>query len=167
MNTKLHVVPKYGLALLLIGCGQPLPCPDCNSEDDEAIPDLPCGGADLQTDDFNCGMCGNECVVYRAGTDYEAGNCREGRCGPHWYNKQYPLADAGNLPKASCQDVCAEHSVSCVVQGCSGKTGYMCHIGDDFSPACTPIDWTGLCTAHVPWPDFGGSVIPVLYCCCE
>ncbi|KAF2683914.1 hypothetical protein K458DRAFT_487474 [Lentithecium fluviatile CBS 122367] len=34
---------------------------------------LPCGGADLMTDDNNCGTCGNKCG--------ELQNCRNGRCG--------------------------------------------------------------------------------------
>ncbi len=71
------------LGLVLAACRPGQPCPSC--EDDEAelgdvadVPaDLPCGGADLQTDDFNCGECGNICTVKADGTDYEAGGmCR-------------------------------------------------------------------------------------------
>jgi hypothetical protein len=154
------------VVVLLAGCGPSDLCPDC--VDEEPIPDLPCGGADLQTDDLNCGTCGNECWVDGKGTDYEAGSCHEGQCGPHWYYKQYLSAGgpSGEFPKASCDDVCTENSVSCVAEGCSGKTGYMCGLGD-FTGECPPIDWTGPCAMDVPWPDFGGSVIPVLTCCCE
>jgi hypothetical protein len=51
--------------LSLTGCRGALPCPDCDPDDDPmaegAVPDLPCGGADLQTDALNCGSCEQFC----------------------------------------------------------------------------------------------------------
>jgi hypothetical protein len=54
-------MPRLALALLAIGCSQPPPCSDC-------------GGicVDLQSDDANCGACGQACAQ---GTRCESGRC--------------------------------------------------------------------------------------------
>ena len=68
-NTTLRA-SFLSMALLLsamAACHDPLPCPDCDEadiadepNDTEPMPDLPCGGADLVTDNSNCGACGNQ-----------------------------------------------------------------------------------------------------------
>jgi len=60
--------------LPLVACRPGQPCPTCDADgvgdddlpdDGEDIPDLPCGGADLQTDRYNCGTCGKSCLAAR------------------------------------------------------------------------------------------------------
>jgi len=49
-------------------CGQSQQCDSCDEDQDlgaELVPDLPCAGADLETEDLNCGSCGNECIIGR------------------------------------------------------------------------------------------------------
>lgn len=114
MNNKTTAI--FCLTLLgLTGCrNDVVPCTDCdaNQDDDAPLPDLPCGGADLMTDNLNCGSCGSECALMYEGTPYEAGTCKMGECGPLW---------ADCLPElpmfVTCADVCAGYDLSCV--GCS------------------------------------------------
>src|SRR5690606_20805935 len=119
--------------LALTACGSstptPDPCPDCEGADDmpaEPITDLPCGGADLQNDDLNCGACGNECPVEYADGPFEAGNCNGGKCGPRWF-AAFLGPDPGNdveAPQMTCEEVCADFEAPCVERGCAGLTGY-------------------------------------------
>jgi hypothetical protein len=163
------------LVLTLAGCRGALPCPDCDPDDDpmaeDAVPDLPCGGVDLQTDPLNCGSCGLECPVLYADTEYAVGQCNDGVCGgPYWYEEAYyefPFV----YPAISCAEICANDSRTCVERGCSGKTGYMC--GYLWQEGCLNaefplmIGWTGGCTENVSWPEFDLSLQPALGCCCD
>jgi hypothetical protein len=89
-------IPATALTVLFFlgaaGCNAP-PCPDCeepadvgdadgdgDGDGDEPLPDLPCGGADLMTDNLNCGTCGHECGVWYEGTEYQAGACEQDEC---------------------------------------------------------------------------------------
>ena len=173
MNIKEFLT--LSLILTLAGCRGPLPCPDCEADDEEdPVPDLPCGGADLQTDALNCGSCGNECPIGHAGTEYAVGQCKDGQCGGlNWYEQVY--SDPDDLPQISCAEACASDSATCVEQGCSGKTGYICayFFGEGClftDPFAAITDWTGACADDVPWPDFDppdDGVRPALGCCCE
>jgi len=86
------------LALAALACRPPQPCDEgCEdgaddvSEDSDlpALTDLPCGGADLMTDDLNCGSCGNECYIQDTDTAVTGewrggGHCVDGQCGSVW-----------------------------------------------------------------------------------
>lgn len=168
--TRATILITPALALLLSGCRPSTPCPDC---DDEPIPDLPCGGADLSADNSNCGTCDNACTIDYPGTPYEVGNCSEGECGPRWYVEQYDSIQWNGPPppEVTCEQVCALQGTSCVAQGCSDKTGYMCStlFGEGCSLADDGgiFDWAGACDENVPWPDFYFGWMPMLGCCCE
>ena len=166
---------------LLLGACQPrLPCPDC--DDDDAAeqpedlpmetPDLPCGGADLQSDDANCGECGNSCLV-RGRDEYEAGHCSAGVCGPTWFVEEWleptPL---------TCDEVCGaqiDGSLACRANGCAELTGLVCESIDGggcvvvFPGGSGPLlaEFTGSCSETLPWIDTqaGGSRLAV--CCCD
>src|SRR5690606_25764675 len=116
--------------LAIAGCRDPLPCEDCGEDavgdgdqEEGPLPDLPCGGADLMTDNDNCGTCGNACNVWYEGTDLEAGTCQAGVCGPSWVT-------CGNaeLSAATCEERCAQQDRACVPGGCSGLTGVLFHV---------------------------------------
>jgi hypothetical protein len=64
-RTRSTTLTALLLFLSIAGCRGPLPCTGCEEQgEDESPPDdLPCGGADLMTDNLNCGACGNECAV--------------------------------------------------------------------------------------------------------
>ena len=93
METKTTARAIYLTLALVAGataCGarNPIPCSDCDDAADDMqedpVPDLPFGGADLLTDPLNCGSCGNDCVQY-AGTEWEVGSCQTGVCsGSSW-----------------------------------------------------------------------------------
>jgi len=164
------------LVLILAACRGTLPCPDCDPDDEDLgaedpVTDLPCGGADLQTDVLNCGSCGFECPVLNPDTEYAVGQCNDGVCGgPYWYEEVY-YEFPFDYPAISCAKVCANNSRACVERGCSGKTGYMC--GYFFQEGCLQTllgitDWTGECAENVPWPDYDPpDAQPALGCCCE
>jgi hypothetical protein len=159
------------VALALVGCRAPLPCPECGVADDmeEPVFDLPCGGADLESDVLNCGSCGNVCTVLYPDTQYAVGQCNAGECGgPFWYENEYEHPNV--VPTISCDEVCADYGRTCVAQGCSGKTGYMC--GYFFQEGCLNnffgiTDWLGACTEAVAWPEIDPGVQPAVGCCCE
>jgi hypothetical protein len=163
------------LVLLLASCGPSQPCPSCDSDgaDDDPptdiaqeTPDLPCGGADLQNDSYNCGTCGTICYGGGEG-DYESGACVDGVCGPSWFGLEWleptPL---------TCDDVCADTGQSCRANACSELTGFVCEsvisqpCGTLISGDPPLLDFSGPCDEPVPWPEvwFGGT--RVVYCCC-
>lgn len=162
------------LLLALGACRDPLPCTDCEVSDDEPneeLPpaDLPCSGADLQNDDFNCGVCGVECQLSWPDTVYEAGHCAMGECGPRWVESSFPTPPP-DPPAVSCDDICGDFSVVCVERGCAGKTGYTC--GTTFGQGCAissgdlAADFIGPCSEPVPWPPFDPGTMPIIGCCC-
>lgn len=166
--------------LHLTACNRPPPCPGCVGEDlaveneeEGEPPDLPCGGADLLTDDLNCGACGKTCEVQRPGTQYAAGGCVEGECGPVWSSESSlspPPAEE------TCAQLCSFGDVACVPGGCSGLTAYVCvSVGDfggpcDFAapdnPAITQV--IGGCDDPIPYPNgYDPGVCVDFACCCE
>ena len=119
MLTKIH--PTILALVLLAGCRDPLPCPDCMdvAEDDpdeaEPLPDLPCGGADLLTDNNNCGSCGNECVVSLEGTDLGVWHMCRRKCGADWTQ-----CNDYSGKHENCAEVCAGLDRSCARRAARG-----------------------------------------------
>ena len=168
------------LVLALAACGPNQPCPSCDDGADDdvpadvgEVPDLPCGGADLQTDDFNCGTCGNICSVQAEGTDYQAGGCVDGACDARvWLHQDWPEPSP-----LTCAEVCTTASDgegSCAANGCSGLTAFVCETM--FTEECDVlhggsgpqlVDFSGTCEELIPWPEFtyGGKIH--VFCCCE
>ncbi len=121
-------VKPLGLSLLIavIGCHRSEPCSDneCSDADDNAAhedegnssSDLPCGGADLQSDDLNCGACGNACEISYADTPYSSGHCTNGKCRAQW-DQCSLLSDQGD----TCEELCALSNTKCVARGCPGE----------------------------------------------
>jgi hypothetical protein len=161
------------------GCRDPMPCPDCVAEDDgndndndnddgnddTPLPDLPCGGADLLTDSLNCGTCGQECALWYPGSEYEAGTCSAGVCGPGW-STCYGEYHSYN----TCDEVCAASGEGCVPNGCSGYTGLLFELFA-FDPGCdaysdTPVATLTGCDEPIPWMSTGDEPRQVM-CCCD
>ena len=121
--------------LLAGGCRNPIPCPDCtdNAEDgdppegEDPTPDLPCGGADLLTDNDNCGTCGNVCPTLHTGTEWEAGTCTNGVCGPLWTSSCVNGSGAFN----TCAELCSSGGQTCIAGGCAGLTALLQQVGFD------------------------------------
>lgn len=177
-TTRSKVICKCALALLLnAACRREQACPDCDAEPVLDLPpsDLPCGGANLQTDELNCGACEIECVAHAyEGTPYEVGECRDGECGPVWYEKEYDSIQWNGPPPpdVTCEEICGIYSTSCVAQGCSGKTGFVCSTTFGWGCSLTeedgyPVDRFGACDEVVPWPEFDPGVVPQVGCCCR
>jgi hypothetical protein len=157
-------------------CRDKLPCPDCDEDaaveaegnDDTPLPDLPCGGADLMTDNVNCGTCGHECVLSYPGTEYEAGTCNEGVCGPGGWSD----CIAGGIdPYENCTEICIALGETCVPNGCAGLTGMLFSV--DFEgwgcgvPAHTPVaTMSGGCEQPIPWMNTDENPQDV-NCCCD
>lgn len=167
-------VAFVAFAFCMIACPGPLPCPDCDTandddkgigNDDAPLPDLPCGGADLETDNLNCGTCGHECPVWYVGTEYEAGTCHAGVCGPGWSS-----CVGGVPPEDNCAEVCTGFGASCVPNGCSGYTGLLFEVL--FGEGCDPSSYTpaatmtGGCDEPIPWMTTGDYPREVS-CCCD
>lgn len=166
----------FSSILAITACRPGQPCPTCDDEADDLPtdlpadnPDLPCGGADLQADDDNCGECGNACLVQGVGA-YSAGGCVDGACGPTWHGTAWP-----EQTTLTCAEVCAASAeLPCQTGACADLTGLVCESvanspcgvisGGDTS---TLVDFGGGCGDPIPWPEqteFGGS--RVVYCCC-
>jgi hypothetical protein len=168
MLLRLPVIRPLVIALLtLAGCRDELPCPDCNDVADETPPtDLPCGGADLMTDNLNCGSCGHECALWWPETEVGAGFCVDGVCGPGWSD----LSAESNL-LATCADVCTAFGQSCVSNGCAGYTGILFNVNFDstccFPPESPPVAVIeGDCNAPIPWTSTSEDPREVM-CCCD
>jgi hypothetical protein len=162
-------------------CRGKLPCPDCGDDvaaegDDDTpmpdipVPDLPCGGADLMTDNLNCGTCGHECVNswYRE-TEYEAGTCKAGVCGP----ASWSTCTQGDKssPWQNCSDICTSLNRVCVPNGCAGLTGLVFTLNFDgwgcsashYTPAA---EISGGCDEPIPWMNPGDGLMAA-QCCCD
>ncbi|MFO7566931.1 MAG: hypothetical protein R6X02_30080 [Enhygromyxa sp.] len=161
--------------LATTACRNALPCPDCDDEADEQddqadepLPDLPCGGADLMTDNLNCGTCGHECVLWYSGTEYEAGTCNQGVCGPGWTDCQ-----SGGFPGgfSNCAEICVALGQTCVPQGCAGLTAMMYEVNFD-GWGCDPtsrkpvVTMTEACDEPIPWLNNGETARHAM-CCCD
>jgi hypothetical protein len=162
------------LALSLVACGRGQPCPTCDddgADDDqpadmaEDLPDLPCGGADLQNDDLNCGTCGNRCWT-TGSSAYEAGGCVAGTCSPIWHGQEWP-----EPTPLTCDDVCG--TLSCHANACAGLTGFVCEsiLGESCEALGNGagnllLDLSGPCDEWIPWPEviLGGDRL--VFCCC-
>jgi hypothetical protein len=150
-------------------------CLDCGediaAEDDDAppVPDLPCGGADLMTDNLNCGTCGHECQIWYDDTKYEAGTCTAGACGRGGWSDCIP--ESVNDLWITCSDVCNALNRTCVSNGCAGLTGLMFAVNFDgwgcdaysYEPAATI---SGGCDEPIPWMSTGEKSRDV-QCCCD
>lgn len=173
--------PLAAALLLLAACHQDDSCPDCDGEeladggeDPDTLVDPSCPGVDLQTDDLNCGSCGHECRIIWPGTDYAAGGCVEGECGPLWSGERTLLPPPFSL---TCRELCGFADQECVPDGCAGLTGYVCIEIWDFESECDlsipmhqpAIEMTGSCDAEPPYlEEFGefGYFQRYVNCCC-
>ncbi len=165
--------------LSLAACRPGQPCPSCDDDaaDDvpadvaDELPDLPCGGADLQTDNLNCGECGNQCLVNGLG-EYETSGCVEGACAPTWFGLAWPEPST-----LTCAEVCpmVDPALSCHANACVGLTAMVCEsvannacaVFGGAGPPSTLLDFAGACEDPVTWPEeteFGG--VRLLNCCC-
>jgi len=175
-TTTLTVLLLFGAA----GCRNTLPCTGCEEpadvdadagDGDEPLPDLPCGGADLMTDNLNCGTCGNECWVWYEGSQYQAGGCEQGECSRStWSICSTPYFGA------TCEEVCGGRE--CLPGGCSGLTAMVFEVlpfhGCPTSSELTSGDYkpvmllTGACDEPIPWePQGHNQFAREAMCCCE
>jgi len=172
------LVALLAVLLATTACRDQLPCPDCDEkadeqdddqDDDEPLPDLPCGGADLLTDNLNCGSCGHECVLWDAGTPYESGGCIEGQCGPRW-----TYCQAGGFPGgfSNCSEICTALGETCVPDGCAGYTAALYDVDFD-GHGCDPktstpaVTMTGDCDEPIPWASDDDESMREVKCCCD
>lgn len=162
------------MLLLQAGCRNLPPCQECDdaAEDDAPTPDLPaptdlpCGGADLLTDNLNCGACGHECGLWFPDTPLEAGTCVDGECGPGWTD----CVSEGTNGFVNCADVCGVFGYECVPNACAGYTGVLYDVVG-LDDVCGPL-WEGRpfvaidggCDAPIPWM---GEYPRDVMCCCD
>lgn len=163
--------------LLFLGAGCAPPplcstgdgCHDVAAEDGEPPPpDLPCGGADLLTDDANCGACGNACDISWSvsETPYSSGHCIDGQCGPS-FDVNCGLVGEN----ATCADLCqSSGGQTCVPRGCPGVKNEgvtaLIYYGSEWTQ-CLPDppdeEFTQDCDDPLPPPDWGWTLPS---CCC-
>ena len=130
-------------------------------------PDLPCGGADLMTDNDNCGACENECALAYEGTQWEAGTCQAGECGPQWAECRDSFANY-----STCEEVCEAIDRECVVAGCSGLTALLIDtsplLGCELDVNSGPDDtMAGACTEPISWEPHDDMWLRNVMCCCK
>jgi hypothetical protein len=172
MTMKPYQASRLTAMLLLLGaagCRNPLPCTGCeeaaddaDADADEPLPDLPCGGADLMTDNLNCGTCGNACGVWYEGTEWQAGGCEQGECSAIAWS-----GCAAESIGSTCEEICG--SRECLPGGCSGLTAMVFETGH-FDPCYTSevdpvLVLKGACDEPIPWEVSEG--IRQVSCCCE
>jgi len=163
MNKTLQLI---ALTMLLGACNRALPCDDCEEveaeeeADSDPPPDLPCGGADLQTDDQNCGECGNECAVILADTEWEAGGCQAGVCGPTWIG-------CINGPE-TCEEFCTSGGTQCVEGGCAGVSGLRVMVPgiDGCNLETNGKDPIESCNTIIDYQSDDPSIAIDVVCCC-
>lgn len=131
----------------LTRCGPAQPCADNDCGDDLAD-GSPCGGADLPTDNNNCGECDNVCEVNFEDTPYAAGGCQNGECGVQW-----GFCDQQRYE--TCEDFCEAFQMTCRLQACGGRTGLVLS-GNPFMPGCLRLrqpygEMAGSCDEPIPW----------------
>jgi hypothetical protein len=116
-------------------------------------PQMSCGGecADVMTDDFNCGACGNECTVVLG-----AGGCVDGECSPTW--SSCVVADPLTLCSVICQ---AEGFDACALCGPENSSLLWFTISLDCEAGRTLEGEVGMCEVE---PDAGQS--NYYRCCC-
>jgi hypothetical protein len=172
MKIPLPLATALLLPLLLASCQRDDELAEQGVADEDPGPP-PCGGADLQTDNLNCGSCGTECEIMWPGTHYAAGGCVEGECGPVWSAQFTALPSPDEW---DCRKVCGFGDVDCVPGGCSDKTAFMCVTVGDFGDQCDlsdPLDeaymvFEGSCDDPIPYPEgLEPGFYPQYRCCCE
>ncbi len=164
-------------ALATLGCRPPQPCGDgCDdaaegtSEEPDLPPttDLPCGGADLMTDDLNCGSCGNECYIQDTDTAVTGewrggGHCMNGQCGSIWHG-----CDGDTYP--TCRAILDAYGFECGT-GCNAKTPgttvLYFDLQETLGGTCwfdsSPIEYSLGCDDPLPWnPDTAAEIVA---CC--
>jgi hypothetical protein len=179
---KIRRLLPITLALATLACRPPQPCgdgcddtaedtsedPDLPSPTDLPPPtDLPCGGADLMTDDLNCGACGNECFIqdlHGFGDQWDAGgSCNEGKCGSVWHG-----CDGDTYE--TCRSILEAQGLKCGT-GCNAKTPGTTVVYFDVSEslggtcwlAGSPIEYSLGCDDPLPWdPDNQAELVA---CC--
>lgn len=181
MTLRIHlmIVGFTAFVVIITACRGPLPCVDCDEYADEdeppadvpepapSLPDLPCGGADLMNDSHNCGSCGNECPLWYEGTEWEAGTCVGGMCGPSW-----TTCTTDNGVFTTCEALCGFGTSPCVPHGCSGLTALLFDVLDfSFTPCDIELSspyavMTGACDEPIPWESDIDSSTSV-QCCCD
>jgi hypothetical protein len=154
----------------LPGCRDPLPCSDCDLADDDSASDLPspadlpCGGADLNSDPNNCGECGSGCALKGEGTEWEAGGCVDGECLPTWGTCE--VHDEAN-PK-TCAEKCLG-GTTCQANGCGGHTALF-FVTFPFNPMCWENDpyevFDDGCDEPLTAPYDDPNVGIMVQCCC-
>jgi hypothetical protein len=169
MGTKTTARAIYLSLALVLGataCGarNPIPCSDCDDAADDMqedpVPDLPCGGADLMTDLYNCGSCGNACSQWFPHTEWESGSCQDGVCrGPSWSHCKWKSSGS------TCAEICAP--AKCVPNGCSGHTALLDWADGSFDYCNVPPYATmdGPCDEPIPWEGDAWDGIYVMCCC--
>lgn len=166
---KTSALLTFSVVFFGVACQDPLPCTDCFEDaemDDDPIPDLPCGGADLTSDNANCGECGNVCDVAAVGTEWEAGGCFGGECAPLWAGC-LPLVES---PSRTCAEVCAVFDKNCMANQCAGNTALL--FAGVFDQSCwSPLvpfqELGGGCDAELPWEPPGPDLAVSAECCCQ
>jgi hypothetical protein len=163
----------FPLVLFVLACNRPGENVAVENEEEGVPSDLPCGGADLMTDDRNCGTCGNACNVMWPDTEYAAGGCIEGECGRTW-SAPGPLSAPPEVE--TCEELCSYGDIPCVARGCSGMTAYVCADIGDFGNECylgdpahhALVEFTGECDEPIPYPDWfeADTFTFISYACC-
>jgi hypothetical protein len=176
LSKSLLFLSFFALLASATGCRNgPLPCPDCDDQaDDDSLPDLPppddlpCGGADFMNDSYNCGSCGSECTLWYEGTDWEAGTCIDGVCGPQWKTCIGEGSQAN-----TCDEICGSTGLTCVANGCSGMTAMLFDVfsfgscGPDPDLGGPDGTMTGPCNEQIPWLTTIETSRQVMCCCGE
>jgi hypothetical protein len=174
MRHLLGTTPFIITLVCLPACRDPLPCTNCEAEeeaadDDEPVtdlptPDLPCGGADLSSDPNNCGVCEAMCQIDLEGTEWEAGGCENGECQPTWGSYCHSLSIN---PPTSCADICGDN---CLANGCAGHTAIFL-ASNPFMPSCYPdvvpfATFDGACNEPLIMdPPDADQAVSVMCCC--
>jgi hypothetical protein len=128
--------------------------------------DLPCGGADLMTDNDNCGTCGHKCwdQIFPFNSDdwSGGGGCNDGECGgPVWSACKWP--ENGS----TCRELLEPNAV-CSSE-CNAKTpGTTVLLFDSFNPfggacfelisALPPQELALGCDDPIPYPPEGTAM---------
>ncbi len=130
--------------------------------------DLPCGGADLMTDDLNCGSCGHECHIqdedpFMSDEWRGGGHCMNGQCGSWW-------GPCGGDTYSTCREILEAQGLECGT-GCKAKTPGTTVVYFDVSEslgafcwrAGYPIEYSLGCDDPLPWnPDHAAEGVT---CC--
>ncbi len=170
VTMKVSALLVFFIVFCGVACQEPLPCTDCSEgedldDDDDSKPDLPCGGADLSSDNSNCGECGNVCEFVAVDPQWEAGRCVDGECTPSW-TSCVPSLEVNPI---TCSEVCNAYDKICMPRQCVGATALLfAGIGGQgcFDPPDPFFAFEGDCDADIPGvaPEPGLGIYAT--CCC-